>query len=266
MEKNNLVILKIGGSVITDKENNKKIINKKVLKRIIKEIAYAKSKNDFPLIIVHGVGTFGHKLAKSFNLKNGYQNESQIKALSDLCLDLKKLNLEILKHLKRENINAITFKQSSAWKMINRRLSNCDLSIIKEYLQLKLIPVLYGDVLIDDKQKFSILSGDQIVYYLAKKLRADKVIVGTDVDGIFDRNPKINANAKLIDPVNKNNIHKLSLNDSGTIDVTDGMKGKVIELINLSEFQIKSKIINLTKPNILKKTLLGQNHFGTTIE
>ena len=266
MEKNNLVILKIGGSVITDRKNNKKIINKKNLKRIIKEIAYAKGKNGLSLIIVHGAGTFGHKIAKSFDLENGYQNESQIKALSDLHLDLKKLNLEVLRHLKREGINAITFKQSSAWQMTERRLLNCDLSIVKKYLQLKLTPILYGDILIDRKQRFSILSGDQIIYYLAKKLKTNKVIIGTDVDGVFDRDPKINASAKLIKLVNKNNIHKLSLSDSETTDVTNGMKGKVNELMNLSEFQIKSKIINLTKPNILKYTLSGQDHFGTTIE
>lgn len=266
MKKNNLVILKIGGSVITDKKNNRKTINQKVLERIIKEIAQAKNKKNFSLIIIHGVGTFGHKIAKKFDLQNGYKNKSQIRAISNLCLDLKKLNIEILKHLKKEGINAVTFEQSSAWKMTNGRLCNCNLLIINKYLKLNLTPVLYGDILIDKKLKFSILSGDQIIYHLAKKLKADKVIIGTDVDGIFNRNPKINTDAKLVKLVNKNNFNKLSLSCSTAIDVTGGMRGKVNELINLSEFKIKSKIINLTKPNVLKCTLLGKNHFGTTIE
>ena len=131
---------------------------------------------------------------------------------------------------------------------------------------MNLTPVLYGDILIDNKLKFSILSGDQIIYYLAKKLNADKVVMGTDIDGVFDCDPKINKNAKLIKLVNKNNFNKLSLSGSTAIDVTDGMKGKVNELMNLSKFKITSKIINLAKPNILKYTLLGKNHFGTTIK
>ncbi|NOQ68237.1 hypothetical protein GQ568_02245, partial [Patescibacteria group bacterium] len=227
MGKNNLVILKIGGSVITDKKNNKKTIDQKVLKRIIKEIAQAKSKKDFSLIIIHGVGTFGHKIAKKFDLQNGYKDRSQIRAISSLCLDLKKLNIEILKHLKRANINAIAFEQSSAWEMTNGRLYNCNLSIINKHLELNLTPILYGDILIDKKLKFSILSGDQIIYYLAKKLNADKVVMGTDIDGVFDCDPKINKNAKLVKLVNKNNFNKLSISGSTAIDVTDGMRGKV---------------------------------------
>ena len=263
--KKNLVILKIGGSVITDKKHNRKIINKKRLERIIKEIAYAKNKNNFSLIIVHGAGSFGHKIVKSFDLKDGYKDRSQIKAISRLSLDLKKLNIEILKHLKKENIDSITFDQSSAWKMTNKRLHNCDLSIINKYLQLNLTPVLYGDVLIDDKLRFSILSGDQIIYYLAKKLYAKKVLIGTDLDGIFESDPKINKNARLIKKVDSNNIKDLSLGQSLSTDVTDGMKGKVDELIRLAKVGIESEIVNISKPNILKKSLSGKRGLGTII-
>ena len=266
ISKKNLVILKIGGSVITDKKHNKKIINKKKLKRIIKEIAYAKNKNNFSLIIIHGAGSFGHKIAKSFDFKNGYKNRSQIKAISDISLDLKKLNIEILKHLKRENIFSITFAQSSAWKMTNKRLCNCDLSIINKYLQLNLTPILYGDILIDSKLGFSILSGDQIVCYLAKKLHAERVLIGTDLDGIFESDPKINKNAKLIKKVDRNNIKNLSLGQSLSTDITNGMKGKVDELIRLAKFGIESEIINISKPNILKRSLNGQKGLGTIIK
>lgn len=263
--KKNLVILKIGGSVITDKKHNRKIINKKKLERIIKEIAYAKKKNNFSLIIVHGAGSFGHKIVKSFDLKDGYKDRSQIKAISRLSLDLRKLNIEILKHLKKENIDSITFDQSSAWKMTNKRLRNCDLSIINKYLQLNLTPVLYGDVLINDKLRFSILSGDQIIYYLAKKLYAKKVLIGTDLDGIFESDPKINKNARLIKKVDSNSIKNLSLGQSLSTDVTDGMKGKVEELIRLAKFGIESEIVNISKPNILKKSLSGKRGLGTII-
>ena len=264
--KKDLVILKIGGSVITDKKRNRKIINKKKLERIIKEIACAKNKNNFSLIIVHGAGPFGHKIAKSFDLKNGYKNKSQIKAISDLSLDLKKLNIEILRCLKKENIFSITFEQSSVWKMTNKRLCDCDLSIINEYLQLNLTPILYGDILIDSKLGFSILSGDQIVYYLAKKLHAERVLIGTDLDGIFESDPKINKNARLIKKVDSNNIKSLSLGRSLSTDITNGMKGKVDELIRLAKFGIESEIINISKPNILKRSLNGQKGLGTIIK
>ncbi|MCK4891612.1 MAG: isopentenyl phosphate kinase family protein [Candidatus Pacebacteria bacterium] len=266
MKKNNLIILKIGGSVITDKEHNRKRINKKNLRRIAKEIAQAKNKNGFSLIIVHGAGTFGHKIAKKFNLHQGYKNNLQIKAISDLCLDLKKLNIEVIKYLKKEGIEAITFKQSSAWQLSNGRLENYNLEIIRNYLSLNLTPVLFGDILVDKKLKFSILSGDQIIYRLAKKLTVNKVIVGTDIDGIFNCNPKTNKRAKLIKKVNGKNINNFLIENSTSIDVTRGMNGKVCELINLAKSGTESEIINITKSNILKKALLGQNGLGTIIK
>ncbi|MDF1498297.1 MAG: isopentenyl phosphate kinase [Patescibacteria group bacterium] len=266
MTKNNLIILKIGGSVITDKENGRKIVKKNNLNRISREISEAKKKKGFSLVIVHGVGSFGHKLAKQFELSSGYKNKSQIKAISDLCADLQELNIEVKKHLKRNSINAITFQQSSAWILNNKKLGKFDLTIIKKYISLNLVPVLYGDVLIDSKLSFNILSGDKIIYYLAKELKAKKVIIGTDVDGVFDCDPKIYKNANLINEVNNKNINHFYIGKSTSTDVTGGMKGKVDELISLSKFGIESEIINISKPNILKKSLCGQKNIKTIIK
>ena len=54
------------------------------------------------------------------------------------------------------------------------------------------MPVLYGDVVLDveDKIKMAVLSGDQIVKYLAENLKPKKVVLGSDVDGIYNKDPK----------------------------------------------------------------------------
>ncbi|MCK5412794.1 MAG: isopentenyl phosphate kinase family protein [Candidatus Pacebacteria bacterium] len=266
MKKNNLIILKIGGSVITDKKNDNKKINRKILRRISREIAWAQKEKNFALIIVHGVGPFGHKLAKKFNLHKGYKNNLQIKALSEIYESLQKLNTEIGIYLKKEKVNTVSFKQSSAWMLENKRLINADLSIIKKHLDFGIVPILHGDVLMDTKLGFSVLSGDQIVSYLAKKLTAKKVVVGTDVDGVFNNDPKLDKHAKIIKMFNSQHKDKLSLGGSISTDVTGGMKGKIDELIELSKFGIESEIINIAKPNILKKSLYGKNGLGTIIK
>ncbi|MEA2098234.1 MAG: isopentenyl phosphate kinase [Patescibacteria group bacterium] len=266
MSKKNLIILKIGGSVVTDKKNDQEKIRRKDLERISTEIAQARKRNKFSLIIIHGAGVFGHKIANKFDLNKGYKNKSQIKAISKLRQNLKRLNSEIEKSLNGKGLFTVTFQQSSAWRLNKRILLDSNLTILEKYISLDLVPVLYGDILIDDKLKFSILSGDQIVYYLSKKLRAKKVIIGTDLDGIFESDPKINKNAKLIKKVNSNNIKSLLLGQSLSTDVTNGMKGKVNELIKLTKYDIESEIINISKPNILKKSLSGQKGLGTIIE
>ncbi len=50
----------------------------------------------------------------------------------------------------------------------------------------------------DSEQGFAILSGDQLIVRLAIELDAERVIFGSDVDGIFTSNPKLDKNAKLI--------------------------------------------------------------------
>ncbi len=45
---------------------------------------------------------------------------------------------------------------------------------------------MYGDAVLDQKLGFTILSGDQLVAYLAIKYNASKIVIGTDTDGLFD--------------------------------------------------------------------------------
>lgn len=266
MSKNKPIILKLGGSVITRKKEGCKKINRQNLERLSLEIARAKKKKKLSLIIVHGAGSFGHIIAKKFNLSDGYKNKAQIRAIAELHCDLKELNLKVIKSLRNEGLNTIPFQQSSAWKLRNKEIINPALDIIKSYLDLDFIPVLYGDLLIDDKIGFSILSGDKIVCCLAKKLSAQEVILGTDVDGIFNRDPSIYKNVKLLKKINGKNIKKISAGKSTAADVTGGMNGKIGELIKLAKIGIKSEIINISRAGILEKALLGRKNLGTLIE
>ena len=67
------MILKIGGSVITDK-NGELAARTEVINRLAEEIQKAGLKN---LIIVHGGGSFGHPTAQKYGIKEGLKNETQ---------------------------------------------------------------------------------------------------------------------------------------------------------------------------------------------
>ena len=60
-----MIILKLGGSVITRKDKNKPTLDPVNLDRIAQEIANA---NVDQLIIVHGAGSFGHPYASKFEI------------------------------------------------------------------------------------------------------------------------------------------------------------------------------------------------------
>src|SRR4030043_878153 len=73
MSKAKPTILKIGGSVITDK-NGELAARTEAINRLAEEIARANVKN---LIIVHGGGSFGHPTAQKYGIKEGLKEDAQ---------------------------------------------------------------------------------------------------------------------------------------------------------------------------------------------
>jgi isopentenyl phosphate kinase len=127
--------------------------------------------------------------------------------------------------------------------------------------------VIYGDVVLDldESIKIAVLSGDQIVKYLAENLRPERVIMASDVDGIYNKNPKINPDAELLKVVTSNEQIELIKNNQ-TVDVTGGMSGKLTELLELANLGVESEIINANKFNIIKNALNGEKVTGTLIK
>ena len=86
--KNNLLVIKLGGSVITFKEKplspNYQAIDK--MANIIKEL-----KKPYKIIIVHGGGSFGHYWSVKYDMHT-QPYAYQMKALSEFVESMIKLN------------------------------------------------------------------------------------------------------------------------------------------------------------------------------
>ena len=65
-EQNNVILLKLGGSLLTEK-NKPLSIRKKVVKHTIQQIIEANEK----VILIHGGGSFGHPIAKEYEILRG---------------------------------------------------------------------------------------------------------------------------------------------------------------------------------------------------
>jgi len=126
---------------------------------------------------------------------------------------------------------------------------------------------MYGDMVIDTAKGATVVSGDALISFLAKKINADLVLLGADLDGIFTGDPKKNKHAKLIEKINSKNfkdVLKYAGSSSG-IDVTRGMKGKLLEIKKIAN---KRKVIvfNLNKKNYLYNLLIGKKVISTEIK
>ncbi|MFQ6009860.1 MAG: isopentenyl phosphate kinase [Candidatus Aenigmatarchaeota archaeon] len=258
-----LIILKIRGSVITDKHSEEPKVNSDSLRRISKEIANAYSEDSFGLVVIHGAGSYGHQIVKRTGIHKGITSREQLEAFAETQRLQNELNSIVTKAMIEEGLPAIPTQVSSHAIMFRGELLRMDIECIKGLVDIGMIPVLYGVPAYDMKQKCSILSGDKIAPYVAKFLSAKKIIHGTNVDGVFTADPNKFANARLISEVNKENLEevKRKLGGSTAVDVTGGMYSKVVELLNLG---IESQIVNANVPGNIEKTLKGER-IGTAI-
>ncbi|MCW4016250.1 MAG: isopentenyl phosphate kinase [Candidatus Bathyarchaeota archaeon] len=258
-------VLKLGGSVITDK-NKPSTANVDAIDRLADEISSAKVSS---LILVHGGGSFGHPIAKKYNLTEGYGDPSQVIGFSETHRAMTKLNNFVMEALFSHNINAVVVQPSSCVLTTGGRIQSMEQKPIERMLDMGLVPVLFGDAVLDSEKGFAILSGDQLVSSLAITFGASRIIMGGDVDGLYTADPKVNASAKLIERVTleelKNQKHEIE-GSKAIDDVTGGMLGKMRELIPAIEKNIQTLIVNATKPLRVYKALREEEVVGTIIK
>jgi len=259
-----IIILKIGGSVITNKFSKKPRVNFKNLEIISKEIAEVYHSQKISLVLIHGAGSFGHVIAKETGIDKGIKNENQLRAFAETQRLQNKLNSIVTQYLISKNLPAFPYQASASAVMNSGRLTQMDISTLRGLLKIGMIPVLYGVPAYDENQKCSILSGDQIAGFLAQKLNAKIIIHGTDVDGIYDEDPNLDSNAVLIPEINAKNIDQVKnyLKGPRQIDITGGMIGKISEVIKSG---VKGQIINAQKPGNIRKAINGER-IGTIID
>lgn len=262
-----LYILKIGGSVATYKNSRVFKIREKEIARIGKEIKKAQSQKRFNLILVHGAGSFGHQLAHKYNIAQGVKTKKQIAVCHEIKMQCAELNLRITQLLLKQGIRVFPLQTSAVFVNKSKKAYKCNSDIVAQALDQGAIPVLYGDMVFDEAEHFSICSGDVICSHLAKKLGATKVLFASDVDGIFNKDPYEHNDAILLKTLRPKDFHALfnnSLGKSHSVDVTGGMKGKIQELATVPKLK-EIIIYNGLKPHATKRNLLGM-FTGTVIK
>jgi isopentenyl phosphate kinase len=177
------VILKIGGSVITDKDGELAARTENI-NRLAEEIAKAKLNS---LILVHGGGSFGHPTAQKWGLKDGYKEPAQMLGFAETHHVMTVLNGLVMDALLWHEIPAVSVAPSCGFLTENGRIKSSDCTMVERMMNMGFTPVLYGDATFDEKLGFTVLSGDQLVTYLALKFNACKIVMGVDCDDQQER-------------------------------------------------------------------------------
>lgn len=239
--------------------------SKRTIANVMEEIRSSQVES---MVVVHGGGSFGHPLAKKYRLSDGYVNDSQLIGFAETRQAMMKLNKIILDSAMNRQLRCVSVQPSAFIRTRNKRIEEIDLGIVRNILDLCMIPLMFGDVVLDQELKFCILSGDQLTSRLAMELEAKRMILATNVDGVFDSNPK-NPEAKLMKRMTIQDVKNLveigAESDQG-VDVTGEMIGKMREILPVVEKGIQVIVLNGRMRGRISMALSGKRVIGTTIE
>jgi len=260
-----IILIKIGGSLITDK-NKPFTLKKKALKTIAKEIKKAFKNTKKHLIIGHGAGSFAHFPAKKYNTINGAKTKKDILGMAKVCNAACQLNRIVVNQLINIGLPAVSVSPFSSILSKNFKPQKVFTSNIQCLLKNKALPIVYGDVICDTQKGCTIFSTERVLGFLGQSLikqgfQVEKIIQCGQTKGVY------NNDGETIVLINNKNFekYKQSLGDSGGIDVTGGMLHKVEESLKMAEKGIPALIIDGIKHGTLSKAVKGKKVLGTKI-
>ena len=265
------IVLKIGGSVVTHKDVSTHTVREDVLRSVFAQIALVKKqKPQMQIILIHGAGGHIHHLAYMYNLRSGTgTDQNKIEGAQKTHEAVLRLHAEIMDIATTCAFPLYSVPTDTVITQTDKKISHCTVAPIKTALQKGLIPVLYGDMVIDTTLGMSICSGDTLASCFAKEFPITKLLFSTDVDGIYTDDPHITEAAELVENVSLTRMEEIVLRGSHNTDTTDGLRGKVAACEELFQHSItlsEIHIFNGFEKENYRKVLLGEDFTHTCIK
>ncbi|KKU83607.1 hypothetical protein A2973_02625 [Candidatus Gottesmanbacteria bacterium RIFCSPLOWO2_01_FULL_49_10] len=265
IEQKPIVFVKIGGSLITDKIKPF-TLKEHALEVICEEIKTA-MKSGKRLIVGHGAGSFAHVPAKKYQTHKGIINEESYRGMAEVADMAAQLNRIVIKKLLEMRVNAVSVSPLSTIIAENHIMKSFCTDSIEELLRLGLLPVLYGDQILDTKIGCTVYSTEKILGHLAIKLKmkgylVERIIHCGQTNGVYDRD----GNTIPLITGSTIELFRGALGASGGVDVTGGMIHKVEETLALAQQGIPGLIIDGIEHGSLSKAVMGDPVVGTRIE
>lgn len=250
--------MKIGGSVITDKAHYR-TPRLDALARLALELAASGER----FVLVHGAGSFGHVLAKKHDLALGDGGSIERRlAAAQVHADVRELQSLVLSALRDVGIPAIGISTYDVARLTSGELTSFAYEPVHETIARGLAPVLSGDVAMDHARGLGILSGDVLMVELARALRPARATFVTDVDGIYDRDPR-EPGARLLPEIDLRT--DVRTGDPNVADVTGTMAGKLQRARAVARSGVPVHVVNGLAEGRLADVLAGKPTLGTIV-
>ena len=256
--KEDLIVIKYGGNVLIDR---------KIFNNFIEDISIL-NKLGLSIIVVHGGGPRIERELKKENIQTKFINglrvtdEKVIKIVEEVLIDF---NNDIVSSLKKKGskatsinskinnvINVIPDKQELGFVGVPDKINS---DTIKDMISQNQIPIVAPLGLDKNNQTYNI-NGDTAASAIAKKLKSRRLLLMTNVEGVYDDRKNLISEIK---PYDMENLINLKI-------VQGGMLPKIKNCIDAVENGVRGVVIlDGRKPHSILKEIFSDKGAGTLI-
>ena len=256
--KEDLIVIKYGGNVLIDR---------KIFNNFIEDISIL-NKLGLSIIVVHGGGPRIERELKKENIQTKFINglrvtdEKVIKIVEEVLIDF---NNDIVSSLNKKGskaisinskinnvINVIPDKQELGFVGVPDKINS---DIIKDIISQNQIPIVAPLGLGKNNQTYNI-NGDTAASAIAKKLKSRRLLLMTNVEGVYDDRKNLISEIK---PYDMENLVNLKI-------VQGGMLPKIKNCIDAVENGVRGVVIlDGRKPHSILKEIFSDKGAGTLI-
>ncbi|MEM7132126.1 MAG: isopentenyl phosphate kinase [Chloroflexota bacterium] len=242
-----LILLKLGGSLITDKQIPESARHD-VIKRLAAEIAQALRENSkLKLILGNGAGSFGHVPAKQYGTRRGARTSEEWSGFAQVADAAARLSRLVAAALLEEGVPVWTIQPSASLRCTDGVVVDGPVETVALALQRGLVPLVHGDVALDSVRGATIASTEEIFELLMAQIgdylpnestwRLERMVLAGEVDGIYSEDPLRNPTATRFNSLTPARITQIQKGLAGShgVDVTGGMVAKVDQSVSFVE-------------------------------
>ncbi len=256
--KKNLIVIKYGGNVLIDRN---------IFNNFIQDISIL-NKLGLSIVIVHGGGPRIERELKKSNIQSNFinglrvTNKDVINIVENVLIDF---NNDIVDSLNKKGSKAVSINTKKN-NIINVTPDQPELGfvgvpqeinieIIKNIISQNQIPIVAPLGLDKDKQAYNI-NGDTAASAIAKKLKSRRLLLMTNVEGVYDDRKTLISEIK---PFDMENLIKLKI-------IQGGMIPKIKNCIDAVENGVRGVVIlDGRKPRSILKEIFSDQGAGTLI-
>jgi isopentenyl phosphate kinase len=258
-------LIKLGGSLITDKRRPGKARGE-VIVRLAGEIVAAAERHPGRLIVGHGSGSFGHPAAARHGVHRGVAGGSDLAGVGETQARAATLHRLVVDGLLAAGGAPFSLVPSSFMSAAAGRPVGLSLEPLLRALDIHLLPVTYGDVVLDRRQGSTICSTETVFHALVKALRrrghrVARVLWLGETEGVYD---SAGALVPKVSAVNLRDVLAATGDAAGT-DVTGGMRHRLETAVALARLGVESWILNGLEAGRLTAALAGRKVPATRV-